>query len=119
MKKLLLLAAFAEVTAGLALMPFPGIGMRLLFNAGGEAGMGRIAGILLIAVGLVCWPERNVTRAFWGMLTFSVGAAIFLVCAGWIGRSGLSFGRWWASTLPWLFSSLECGGRKAAPEPLV
>jgi hypothetical protein len=78
MKNLLALAAVGEATAGLVLLVYPPILVKLLFGAeisGAGIVMSRIAGMSLIALGLACWPGRETgRRAGWplcGMLTYS------------------------------------------------
>ena len=61
MKNLLVLAAAGEAIAGLILLVYPPILVKLLFGApivGAGVVMSRIAGISLIALGLACWPDR-------------------------------------------------------------
>jgi hypothetical protein len=85
MKKLLMLAALSEALTGLVLFAYPPIVIRLLFGSEiGDAGVliGRIAAISLIALGVACWPDRNTVRAFFGMLTYSVLAMLYLVYVG-------------------------------------
>jgi hypothetical protein len=85
MKKLLMLAALSEALTGLVLFAYPPIVIRLLFGSEiGDASVliGRIAAISLIALGVACWPDRNTVRAFFGMLTYSVLAMLYLVYVG-------------------------------------
>jgi len=85
MKKLLMLAALSEALTGLVLFAYPPIAIRLLFGSEiGDASVliGRIAAISLIALGVACWPDRNTFRAFFGMLTYSVLAMLYLVYVG-------------------------------------
>jgi hypothetical protein len=49
----------------------------------------RLTGIALIALAVACWPDRNLSRAFFGMLTYNALATLFLVYAGLIGASGI------------------------------
>ena len=92
MKKVLILAAVGEGLAGLILFVYPPIVIRLLFNteiAGAGVLMSRIAGICLVALGMACWPDRNMLRAFFGMLTYSSLAALYLVYVGVVGDVGI------------------------------
>lgn len=92
MKKLLTLAAAAEAMTGLILLLYPPIVIRLLFDSditGAGVLMSRLAGISLIALGVACWPHHNVLRAFFGMLTFGLLAALFLVYVGVAGEAGI------------------------------
>ena len=71
MKRLLTLAALGEALAGLILLVYPFLVIRLLFDSeitGAGVVMSRIAGIALIALGVACWPDRNPRRAFFGSL---------------------------------------------------
>ena len=49
----------------------------------------RLTGIALIALAVACLPHRNLSRAFFGMLTYNALATLFLVYAGLIGASGI------------------------------
>src|SRR5206468_6428636 len=88
MKKLLILAAAVEGLTGLILLAYPPIAIRLLFGpeiTGASVLISRLTGIALIALAVACWPDRNLFRAFFGMLTYNVLATLFLVYAGLIG----------------------------------
>jgi hypothetical protein len=92
LKKVLMLAALSEALTGLVLFAYPPIVIRLLFNseiAGAGVLMSRIAGINLIAFGVACWPDRNTFRAFFGMLTYSLLAMLYLVYVGVNGGAGI------------------------------
>ena len=92
MKKLLILAAVSEALTGLILLAYPPIVIRLLFDseiAGAGVLMSRLAGISLIALGVACWPDRDTLRAFLGMLTFGLLAALFLLYVGISGKLGI------------------------------
>jgi hypothetical protein len=91
MKKLLILAAISEALGGLILVAYPSVVIRLLFGsevAGAGVLISRIAGISLIALAVACWPDRNPLRAFFGMLTYSLLAALYLVDVGVQGGAG-------------------------------
>jgi hypothetical protein len=88
MKKLLTVIAVSEALSGLVLFIFPQIVVRLLFGAeiaGAGVVMSRIAGVILIALGLACWPGP----ALIGMLTYSVLVTVYLAYLGiqgeWVG----------------------------------
>ncbi len=94
-KKLLALAALAEVATGLALLVYPPIVVRLLLGADiagleGPAAVGvivgRVTGIALIALGVSCWPGDT---ALTGMLTYSALVTLYLAYLGlggvWVG----------------------------------
>jgi len=92
MKKLLILAAVSEALAGLILLAYPPIVIRLLFDseiAGAGVLMSRIAGISLIALGVACWPDGNPLRAFLGMLIYSLLATLYLLYVGVNGGVGI------------------------------
>jgi hypothetical protein len=91
MKKLLILTAVVEGLTGLILLVYPPVIVRLLLDseiAGAGVLMSRLAGIVLIALGVACWPDRNTLRAFPGMLTYNVLAMTFLVHVGINGVAG-------------------------------
>lgn len=77
---------------GLILLVYPPIVIRLLFDseiAGAGVLMSRIAGISLIALGVACWPDRFTLRAFFGMLTYSLFAMLYLAYIGVNGGRGI------------------------------
>jgi len=91
-KKLLILAAVSEALTGVVLLVYPPIVIRLLFDAqisGAGVMVSRIAGMRLIALGLACWPDGNTLRAFFGMLTYSLLATLYLVYVGVKGEVGI------------------------------
>lgn len=82
MKKILMLAALAEAGTGVILLVYPSIVVRLLFNAeiaGAGANMSCLAGIALIGLGVACWPSTDTRRAFYGMVSYSVLAMLYLL----------------------------------------
>ena len=92
MKKLLILTAVVEGLSGLILFADPPIVIRLLFDseiAGAGVFMSRIVGITLFALAVACWPDGNTLRAFFGMLTYSVLAMLYLVYLGGNGGAGI------------------------------
>jgi hypothetical protein len=92
MKRLLRLLAVSEGLTGLIALVYPPIVVRLLFDAEiDDAGvsMSRIAGISLIALGTACWPDHHTFRAFVGMLTYSLLAALYLASVGVSGEVGI------------------------------
>ena len=92
MKKLLALAAVSEAAAGLVLLVYPAIVVSLLFAAeitGAGIIMSRLAGICLIAFGVACWPDLNMLRGFFGMLTFGLLAMLYLAYVGVNGGGGI------------------------------
>lgn len=91
MKKILILTAVSEGLTGLILLVYPQIVVRVLFGteiAGAGVFMSRLAGIGLIALAVSCWPDCNMMRAFFGLLTFGLLAALFLIYVGVNGVAG-------------------------------
>lgn len=85
MKKLLALAAIAELTTGLAFLVIPSMLGQLLLGAeltGIAIPVARVLGIALIALGFACLPGRT---ALAGMLTYSVLATGYLA---WLAIGG-------------------------------
>lgn len=89
MKKLLTVAALAELATGLALLVVPALVGRLLLGndlTGVATPVARVAGIALIALGVGCLPGRT---ALCGMLTYSVLATAYLaylaIRGEWVG----------------------------------
>ena len=89
MTKVLGLAAVLEAATGLALMIYPSLVGQLLFGdgvAGAGMGLARVAGIALLALGVACWPGREVgsgsARSAWAMLTYSLLVTLYLVYLG-------------------------------------
>jgi hypothetical protein len=79
MKQSLGLTAIIEAATGLALIAAPSLVGRLLFGAefaGVAIPAARVTGIALLALGVGCWPGST---AFWGMLTYSALATLYLL----------------------------------------
>ena len=80
-----MLAALAEAGTGVILLAYPPIVVRLLFDAeivGAGASMSRLAGMALIGLGVACWPGTDTRPAFYGMVTYSVLAMLYLIHIG-------------------------------------
>jgi hypothetical protein len=93
MKKVLTVAAIAEVATGMALLIVPSLVGRLLFGeefTGIVIPVARVLGIALIALGVGCWPGST---AFCGMLTYSALATLYLLY--------LAIGGEWVGPLLW------------------
>ena len=82
-KKLILkIAAIIEIAAGISWIIAPGVIVPLII--GGElsaagVGLGRIAGLGLISLGISCWPWPDVTRsAICGMLAYNALITAYL-----------------------------------------
>jgi hypothetical protein len=93
MKKLLALAAVAELATGVAFFVVPSLVARLLLGAeltGIALPVARVLGIALMALGVACLPGFT---ALGGMLTYSVLATGYL--------AWLAFGGEWVGPLLW------------------
>ena len=80
-------AAAGEITTGVALLLAPTLVGQWLFGAdlvGIAITMARLTGIALIGLGVACWPGTPL----FGMLTYSVAAALYLVYVGYSGGPG-------------------------------
>jgi len=87
--------------------------------------MSRLAGICLIGLGVACWPSGDTLRAFYGMVTYSTLAMLYLI---YIGVHGEAVGPLlWPAVVAHavlnvlLFRAIETGkdtGR-ASTEPIV
>jgi len=96
MNAVLMLAALAEAGTGVILLAYPPIVVRLLFDAeiaGAGVSMSRLAGIALIGLGAACWPGTDSRRAFYGMVTYSLLAMLFLIYIG-LGNEGVGLLLW-------------------------
>jgi len=91
-KKLLILTAVLEATAGIGMLTMPAVGMSLLFgtslDAPGALTVARVTGAAMFSLGAACWlsrddgqtrPGRGVITA---MLVYNIAAAVILVYAG-------------------------------------
>jgi hypothetical protein len=79
MKKILTVAAVAEVATGMALLIVPSLVGRLLFGAeftGIANPAAGVTGIALFALGVGCFPRST---AFCGMLTYSALVTLYLL----------------------------------------
>lgn len=92
MRKLLIFTALAEGGTGVILFAYPPIIVRLLFGegiAGAGLIMGRLTGLCLIALAVACWPGGESLGGFYGMLAWSVLAALYLIIVGVGGAVGI------------------------------
>ena len=89
MRKVLALAAVGEAGTGLALLIVPSLVGRLLLGeelTGIAIPVARVAGIALIALGIVCWPGTPLV----GMLTYSAAVTLYLSYVGFaVGLTGI------------------------------
>jgi hypothetical protein len=79
MKKVLTIAAVAEVATGMALLIVPSLVGRLLFGeefTGVANPAARVTGIALLGLGVGCWPGST---ALCGMLTYSALVTLYLL----------------------------------------
>ncbi len=86
MKKVLVLAAVAEATTGLALLIAPSLVGHWLLGAeltGVAQAVARVAGIALVALGIACWPGTPLV----GMLIYSAAVTVYLAYLGVTGAS--------------------------------
>jgi len=84
MKKVLTFAAVAEAATGLALLVAPSLVGQLLLGqefTGVTIPVARVTGIALIALGVACWPGRQLI----GMLIYSAGVTLYLAYIGFAG----------------------------------
>jgi hypothetical protein len=84
-----MLAAVLEAATGLALLIAPAVVTWLLLGAdlpAAEVIVGRVAGCALVALGMACWPGRDVGRllipAAQAMLTYNLLITCYLVFLG-------------------------------------
>ena len=106
MKNLLTVTAVIEVGAGLLLVALPSLATTLLFGSSFDAPAGavRVAGAVLLAMGVACWLARHdgqsrvarglvVTMAFYNLAVL----AVFLYASLGLGLS--SYGLWPAALI--------------------
>jgi len=107
MKKMLTVAALAELATGTALLAVPSLVGRLLLGSeltGVAIPVAHVLGIALIALGVGCVPG---TTALCGMLTYSAFATLYLLYLGIRGEwSGLML--WPAVGLHAIIAILLC-----------
>jgi hypothetical protein len=92
MNKVLANVALAEAGAGVVLLAYPPLVVRLLFGLEIEGAgiiMSRIAGIALIGLGVSCWPAEGARQALYGMLTYSTLAMLYMAVIGIGGYAGI------------------------------
>jgi hypothetical protein len=89
---LLSVAAAIEAATGVALIISPHAVASLLLGAnlaGAGIAVGRVAGIALLSLGLVCWTARqdaNKTAVLAGMLTYNLLVTAYLMYLGFGGE---------------------------------
>jgi len=88
MKKILPIAAVAEMATGLALLIIPSLVGRLLLGeelVGAAIPVARVAGIALIALCIASWPGPPRI----GMLIYSAAITLYLAYLGFAGLTGV------------------------------
>lgn len=89
---LLSVAAVVEVAAGIGLIAYPQAVSSLLLGAdlaGAGVAVGRVAGVALLSLGLVCWMSRqraNKTAALAAMLAYNLLVTAYLMYLGFGGE---------------------------------
>jgi hypothetical protein len=91
MKILLKLTAFIEGATGLGFIAAPALVVRLLLGGellGAGVPLGRVAGVALLSLGVVCWFASSDTRScaargvISAMVVYNLGATVILGIAG-------------------------------------
>ena len=89
-QRVLAFACVAEAATGLGLVMAPALVASLLLGAslnGIAVLVGQVAGIAVIALAVACWPQAGNSRAYAGMLTYSMLIALLLAEAGVTGAA--------------------------------
>jgi hypothetical protein len=84
MKRVLIFAAVAEATTGVALLIAPSLVGQLLLGehlTGVAIPVARVAGIALIGLGIACWPGPPLV----GMLTYNAAVTVYFANLGFAG----------------------------------
>lgn len=89
-KKVSVIAAGVELTAGLALIASPALFVRLLLGAslsGGGTAVGRVGGFGLLSLGIACWPGAEVPAAqsTTALFTYNLLATLYIAYLGLVG----------------------------------
>jgi hypothetical protein len=82
-RRLAMIAAALEATAGFALIAIPGVVVRLLIGASISSGgiaVGRVGGFGLLSLGLACWPAGNVAtaQAISALFTYNLLSSLYI-----------------------------------------
>ena len=95
LRKILAFSAVVEVGTGLVLMIDPAIVVTLLLGtevSGAGTLLARCFGIALLALGLACWPSRQLAEssspAFRAMLIYNVLISLYLAYLRTVGHLG-------------------------------
>jgi hypothetical protein len=94
MNRFFAVTAAIEAGAGLGLLAFPDIAVKLLLGAdisGASVPLGRVVGVALLALGVASWLARgHVASALTSaMLLYNCGVAAVLAMAGVSGMTGV------------------------------
>jgi hypothetical protein len=92
MKTVLRLASLGEGGFGVLLFAAPQLVSRLLFAvdvSGVGVTLGRLTGVSIFALAIACWPTGDSRSAYYGMLTWSVVAMLYLIVVRFDGTSGI------------------------------
>lgn len=91
MRTLLITKSVVEVLAGLALLLIPSTVVSLVLGVplerSGVIALARCVGVILFAVGVACWVERNHSESRWtirlivGLLVYDVSVVVLLLLA--------------------------------------
>lgn len=86
-------SAIAELATGLALAAMPALVVALLLapvTSETVIPVARVAGIALIALGLACWPRRDLTEdaVCRSLLTYNLLVAVYLAYLGGVEHLG-------------------------------
>ena len=109
-RRLAMIAAAVEVTAGLALIASPTLFVQLLLRANltdeGIA-VGRVGGFGLLSLGLACWPGSDILnpQSVSALFTYNILGALYIGYLG-ISRAFVGFLLWPACVLHALLALL-------------
>ncbi len=91
LKKLLVVAALGEAAFGVFVFVAPGLALVLLFGSAPVASamiVTRIVGVAIVSLGIACYP-RGPRQGLYGLLTYSVLVALYLIAVGIGGAVGV------------------------------
>ena len=91
-KRLVAYAAIFEAATGLLLFAFPALVVRLLCGwgiTGSSVALSRFLGIGLFSLAIACRPMERFAQQLFGMLTYTVLAALYLMALGVTGNTGI------------------------------
>lgn len=94
-QRIIAVASAAEAATGLGLVVLPSLIVGLLLGVEPEGiatVLSRVAGIALVSLAIVCWPERNTAESastYLAMLVYNAPVGVLLVKLGFDGTSGI------------------------------